>query len=67
MSWGAKRGEARKDLAMELAIDLIFASLFYRLLITEDAIDSGFVEKFISHVLMSLGIFSDSAPTEADS
>ena len=37
------RGELRKDLDLELSIDLIFSPIFYRLLITGESIDSEFV------------------------
>lgn len=52
---GILRGELKKDLDIELSIDLIFAPLFYRLLITGDAVDSAFVKSLISYALMGLG------------
>ncbi|MDF2632219.1 MAG: transcriptional regulator [Caproiciproducens sp.] len=52
---GILRGELRKDIDIELSIDLIFAPLFYRLLITGEAIDSSFVKILISHALTGLG------------
>lgn len=52
---GILRGELRKDLDIELSIDLIFAPLFYRLLITGEAVDSAFVRSLIAHALMGLG------------
>lgn len=51
---GMKRGELRKDLDIELSIDLIFAPLFYRLLITGGTVDSAFVEQLISYALAGL-------------
>ena len=49
------RGELRKDLDLELSIDLIFSPIFYRLLITGESIDSEFVQSLISYALLGLG------------
>lgn len=51
---GMQRGQLRKDLDIELSIDLIFAPLFYRLLITEEAVDSAFVKSLISYAFKGL-------------
>ncbi len=51
---GILRGDLRKDLDIELSIDLIFAPLFYRLLITGEAVDSTFVRNLISYSLRGL-------------
>lgn len=51
---GILRGELKKDLDAELSIDLIFAPLFYRLLITGETVDSAFVNSLISYALMGL-------------
>lgn len=51
---GILRGELKKDLDVELCIDLIFAPLFYRLLITGEKVDSAFVKSLISYALMGL-------------
>lgn len=51
---GILRGELRKDIDIELSIDLIFAPLFYRLLITGEAVDSSFVKSLISYALTGL-------------
>lgn len=48
---GIARGELRKDLDIELVIDLLFAPLFYRLLITGETLDSGYVKDLIASVL----------------
>lgn len=53
---GILRGELRKDLDIELSIDLIFAPLFYRLLITGETVDSSFVRSLISYALIGIGI-----------
>jgi AcrR family transcriptional regulator len=52
---GILRGELRKDMDIELSIDLIFAPLFYRLLITGEAVDSSFVKSLLSYALIGLG------------
>lgn len=51
---GILRGELKKDLDLELSIDMIFAPLFYRLLITGETVDSAFVNSLISYALMGL-------------
>lgn len=51
---GILRGELKKDLDIELSIDLIFAPLFYRLLITGETMDSAFVKSLISNAFMGL-------------
>lgn len=49
------RGEVKKDLNIELCIDLLFAPLFYRLLITGAPVDAAFIEQLVSYALMGLG------------
>lgn len=51
---GIQRGELKNDLDVELSIDLIFAPLFYRLLITGDTVDAAFVKSLVSYALMGL-------------
>lgn len=51
---GISRGELNKDLDIELVIDLIFGPLFYRLLITGDAIDEDFIENVINYVFKGI-------------
>jgi hypothetical protein len=46
---GISRGELRKDLNVELSIDLIWGPVFYRLLVTGETIDSTFVENLINY------------------
>lgn len=48
---GIKRGELKSDLDLELGIDLVFAPLFYRMLITGAEIDAPFIEKVVSSAL----------------
>ena len=51
---GMERGELKKDLDIELSIDLIFAPLFYRLLITGEKVDAAYVEQLISYAFAGL-------------
>lgn len=51
---GMERGELKKDMDIELCIDLIFAPLFYRLLITGENVDSAFVEQLIFYAFAGL-------------
>ncbi len=46
---GVNRGELRKDLDIELSIDLIYGPLFYRLLVTGDKLDESFIEVLIKY------------------
>lgn len=46
---GILRGELKKDLDMELIIDLIYGPVFYRLLITGEVVDDTFVRNLISY------------------
>ena len=47
---GISRGELRKDLNIELSIDLIWGPVFYRLLITGEVLDDIFVRNLINYV-----------------
>lgn len=51
---GIQRGELRNDLDIELSIDLIFAPLFYRLLITDKPLDSVYIKELISYTFKGL-------------
>lgn len=53
---GMERGELRPDLDSELCIDLIFAPLFYRLLITGDTVEPAAIEAWIGYVLDGLSV-----------
>jgi AcrR family transcriptional regulator len=46
---GVKRGELKKDLDLELCIDLIYGPLFYRLLVTGEKLDEAFIETLINY------------------
>jgi len=48
---GVERGELQKDLDIELGIDLIFAPLFYRMLVTGAQVNLNFVKAVVSNVL----------------
>lgn len=47
---GLRRGELKKDLDFALFTDLIYGSIFYRLLISGDRIDDQYVEQLVTHV-----------------
>lgn len=51
---GIQRGELREDLNIELSIDLIFAPLFYRLLITGEPLDSAYIKELIAYAFNGL-------------
>lgn len=48
---GVESGELRKDLDIELCIDLIYGPIFYRLLITRAPIDEDFIKSLIRYAL----------------
>lgn len=51
---GVQRGELRKDLDIELCIDLIYGPVFYRLLITGEQLDQAFIESLIRYAFEGL-------------
>lgn len=51
---GVERGELLKDLDLELGVDLIFAPLFYRLLVTGADISPDFIKGVVSYVLIGI-------------
>jgi AcrR family transcriptional regulator len=53
---GIERGELKKDLDMELSIDLIFAPLFYRMLVTGAEIYPDFIKSVVSCVLTGIKV-----------
>lgn len=59
---GLDRGELIQDLNIELSIDLIFAPVFYRLLITGETIDPDFIKNLITYTLMGIGIKTRTTP-----
>lgn len=46
---GVARGELREDINIGLSIDLVFAPIFYRILITGEPVDATFVENLITY------------------
>ncbi|HWR45154.1 TetR/AcrR family transcriptional regulator [Sporomusa sp.] len=46
---GVQRGELKKDVDLELCIDLIYGPLFYRLLVTGETLDEAFIETLINY------------------
>lgn len=51
---GIQRGDLKKELDIELCIDLFFSPIFYRLLITGEKIDSTFVRNLVSYVMKGM-------------
>jgi AcrR family transcriptional regulator len=51
---GVQRGELKKDLDIELCIDLIYGAVFYRLLITGEQLDQAFIESLIRYAFEGL-------------
>jgi len=51
---GIQRGELREDLDIGLSIDLIFAPIFYRLLITGESLEIDYIEKMIEYAFWGL-------------
>lgn len=51
---GVERGEIKKELDLELCIDLIFGPLFYRLLITGEKVDADFIQSLTSCVFAGI-------------
>ena len=47
-------GEVRAGIAMEAALDLIYAPLFFRLLVGHGALDRKFVDAVLDHALEGL-------------
>lgn len=47
---GIKRGELKEDLDIELAIDLLWGPMFYRVLITGASVEDSFVEALVNSV-----------------
>jgi AcrR family transcriptional regulator len=48
---GIARGELRADLDVTVALDLVFAPVYYRLLFGHEPLDEAFAERGIDHVL----------------
>ncbi len=52
---GINRGELKDDFDLELGIDILFAPLFYRLMITKEPLDSEYIKDLVDKVLKGLG------------
>lgn len=46
---GVQRGELKKNLDIELSIDLIYGPIFYRLLVTGEKLDDTYVEQLVTN------------------
>lgn len=49
-----EQNEVRKDVDLEVALDLIYAPIFYRQLAGHKALDAGFTEQVLRHALRGL-------------
>ncbi len=52
---GIKRGEVKKDLDMELCVDIIFAPLFYRMLITGSEMNHQHIKDVVEYTMQGIG------------
>lgn len=48
------RGEVRADLDLEVALDLLYAPIFYRILIGHAPLDDAFADAVVDHLLRGL-------------
>jgi AcrR family transcriptional regulator len=48
---GIERGELRRDLDLEIAVDLLLGPIYYRLLISGEPLTSAFVERLVRGVM----------------
>lgn len=64
---GIQRGELSENLDIGLSIDLIFAPIFYRLLITGESLDVDYVENLIDYVFCGLEMEGHSLPRKKNS
>jgi hypothetical protein len=48
---GIERGELRRDLDLEIAVDLLMGPIYYRLLISGEPLSSAFVDRLVRGVL----------------
>lgn len=53
---GVQRGELKKDLDLELCIDLIYGPLFYRLLVTGEKLDESFIRVLIHYAFEGIQV-----------
>ncbi|MEA5092786.1 putative HTH-type transcriptional regulator [bioreactor metagenome] len=51
---GMQRGELKKDLDLELCIDLIYGPLFYRLLVTNEKIDEDIIKALVKYAFAGI-------------
>ena len=57
---GVERGELRKDIDVEVAIDALYSPLFYRLLLKHQPLNQNFVDRLVDAVMN--GLIADSEP-----
>lgn len=52
------RGELKKDLDLELCIELIYGPLFYRLLVTGEKVDEGIIKILVKYAFEGVQAYS---------
>ena len=60
---GVDRGELRKDIDVEVAIDALYSPLFYRLLLKHQPLNQNFVDRLVDAVMN--GLIADSEPNNS--
>lgn len=48
---GSERGELRPDLDTEIAIDLLFGPIYYRLLMSGEPLTNAFIDRLVRTVM----------------
>ena len=51
---GRARGEVRDDADLELAVDALHGAVFYRLLLSGEPLDAGFIAQTAGQILVGL-------------
>ena len=52
---GIERGELREDLDLEVAVDVLYGPIYYRMLVGHAALDEDFADALADHVFAGLG------------
>ena len=64
LSQAIRQGEIRRDIALEVALDLLYGALFFRLLMGHAPLDAAFAKRLLSEVLR--GLKSERPPSAAE-
>ena len=52
---GVERGELRGDIDLEVAVDVLYGPIYYRMLVGHAPLDEGFADALADHVFAGLG------------